>query len=289
MTQSQDSLYPLPLPDISTWPSSVLGKDMLVSWPRFYEHGREVAPAIAQRYPHDYAVVYGSKPQNFLDVLRPNTEPTGAAVLYFHGGRWSEGHPYFYHQLAPAWLDLGVTMVFATYRQLPSSTINDAVSDAITALQWLHAHADNYGIDREALSVAGHSAGAHLASMVSLTQRAGVHLRAAVLMSGVYGISAFDSRLEAGEESDVFANLNPNVGQVVISNAVPELIRREDAPDTFDRQAEQLTKALEDKGFTAKRVVLHDADHVRTAEVFGDAESELFTVARTVITGQERS
>ena len=65
------------------------------------------------------------------------------------------------------------------------------VDQCVNAVMWIHEHGPKYGISRDNLVLAGHSAGAHLAAMVMLRLRerfARHPVKCGILISGVYDL-----------------------------------------------------------------------------------------------------
>lgn len=105
-------------------------------------------------------------------VYRPieTVGPTGA-VLWLHGGGFVAGHPAGDHTLASSLAaDLGALVVAVDYRLAPEHPFPAALDDAAAALAWLDASADELGVDRARIGLAGASAGGGLAAC--LAQRA---------------------------------------------------------------------------------------------------------------------
>jgi acetyl esterase/lipase len=103
------------------------------------------------------------------------TEPTGSAALYLHGG----GMIYsltetgvFYDWVARYYVaGTGVAILTVDYRVAPEHPHPTPVEDCYAALTWLHDQADTLGVDRSRVAVIGDSAGGGLAAGVSLMAR----------------------------------------------------------------------------------------------------------------------
>lgn len=80
-------------------------------------------------------------------------------------------------------LDAGVAVAAVDYALAPEYPYPVAIEQAYAALEWLFASADELGIDRRRIGVAGTSAGANLAAALTLVNRdrAGFPLRLQVL------------------------------------------------------------------------------------------------------------
>lgn len=114
-------------------------------------------------------VAYGAGPGETLDVFTPTVPapPRGAPVLVFvHGGYWRALDKSQHAFVAPAFTAAGVLVVVPNYALAPAVGVEHIALQMVRALQWVHAHAANYGGDPSRIVVAGHSAGGHLATML---------------------------------------------------------------------------------------------------------------------------
>lgn len=85
----------------------------------------------------------------------------------------------------------GIVGVVMSYRLHPEVTYRDSISDVAACVTWLHNSASRFGVDPARITLAGHSAGAHLAFLAAALP--GVlppHVPVAGLagISGVYNI-----------------------------------------------------------------------------------------------------
>jgi len=102
-----------------------------------------------------------------LHILRPEgvAEPR-PALLLIHGGGWSGGHPRKHLPQARHFRERGLVTVCAEYRihGRHKSSVSDAIADGRSAIRYLRAHADRFGIDPDRIIVFGGSAGGHVAA-----------------------------------------------------------------------------------------------------------------------------
>ena len=120
-----------------------------------------------QRHPN---ISYGADPQQRLDVYVPDRvlgEPP-PLVVFWHGGRWSFGDKAEYRFVGAALAELGYVAVLPNYRLYPEVKMPGFMDDAARAGQWAAAHAGEFGADSRRLYLMGHSAGAHLAALLTL-------------------------------------------------------------------------------------------------------------------------
>jgi arylformamidase len=224
--------------------------------------------------------MYGPDPYHLANVYHPENAQGCPVVLYFHGGRWREGHPGYYDHFALPWVRAGAVFISCGYRLEPAHTVADAVDDAALALAWAQENAPRFGGDPERVVVAGHSAGGHLAAMVTMTDwptPARFPAAGAVCMS---------PPVDLGPEAGVISparRVTRCPERAVISYGVPELNKKDAAPEFFAEQGTLLAKAIKDAGFSAVSVELPDTDHIGSANAFAEPDSPLFAAAKSVI------
>jgi acetyl esterase/lipase len=131
------------------------------------------APAAFGSYKRYTNIAYGPEPQHRLDVYVPS-KPMQAPrpmVVFWHGGRWRYGDKSDYRFVGAALAESGCLVAVANYRHYPRVKMPGFMNDAARAAQWASIHAAEYGGDPQRLYLMGHSAGAHLAALVTLDQR----------------------------------------------------------------------------------------------------------------------
>jgi acetyl esterase/lipase len=101
-----------------------------------------------------------------------NGGPLRPAVLYLHGGGFICGSvQVFRKDIARYALATGTTFFAPSYRLAPENPYPKPLEDVTAALEYLHAHAPQLGIDRARLGVMGVSAGGALAAAAALVAR----------------------------------------------------------------------------------------------------------------------
>ncbi|MFW6059251.1 MAG: alpha/beta hydrolase [Phycisphaeraceae bacterium] len=133
------------------------------------------AASVIGNYQLEHDLAYGPEPAHRLDVYRPRRgfEGPRPVIVFFHGGDWSEQYPDkdMHKFVGEALASYGCVAVVANYRRYPSVRFPAFVEDAAGAVVWTRRHIREYGGDPEAIFLMGHSAGAHIASMVALNER----------------------------------------------------------------------------------------------------------------------
>ncbi|MGH8847974.1 MAG: alpha/beta hydrolase [Polaromonas sp.] len=128
-----------------------------------------------RRLPCQLDVPYGNNPGETLDVFPASgfsaggaaRIPSGAPVLVFiHGGYWRALDKADHSFIAPALTQAGACVVVPNYALCPAVTIPQITMQMVRALAWTWRHIVQYGGDPARITVAGHSAGGHLAAML---------------------------------------------------------------------------------------------------------------------------
>lgn len=164
---------------------------------RHFEHWANASRQAREEGPALLDLRYGHGPSEQLDVF-PALQPAGAGsapVLFFiHGGYWRSLDKADHSFIAPAFQRLGVCVVVANYALCPAVTIPDITLQMVEALAWTHRHIGAHGGDATRITVAGHSAGGHLAAMMLACQwqRVGADLPAALVNNALSVSGVFD-------------------------------------------------------------------------------------------------
>lgn len=125
-------------------------------------------------------LAYGSDPQQRLDVYAPPGAKAAPMILLVHGGAWMIGDkahaPVVANKLA-RWLPKGFVVASTNYRMSKNPNPSDQVEDVAHALAYIQANAASWGGEPGKVVLVGHSAGAHLVSMLAsdpgIVERAG--------------------------------------------------------------------------------------------------------------------
>jgi acetyl esterase/lipase len=113
---------------------------------------------------------YGDDPRQMLDVYRPANDDgkTKPVVVFFYGGKWQSGAKADYLFVGEALASRGFIVVIPDYRLYPQARYPEFIEDGAEALSYVLQHAAEWGGDPRRVSIAGHSAGAYIATMLAL-------------------------------------------------------------------------------------------------------------------------
>lgn len=108
---------------------------------------------------------------NSLDVYVPRNATNAPVLMFVHGGSWAFGDKYLLDTAKlPFLVSLGYVVVSTNYR-LSSDTVMHPVhvNDVALALEWIIDNIHQFGGDPNGIYLMGHSAGAHLVSLLTLS------------------------------------------------------------------------------------------------------------------------
>jgi arylformamidase len=115
-------------------------------------------------------LAYGSDPLQRLDVYLPDNPEHAPVLLMVHGGAWrigDKGAAAVVDNKIKRWLPKGFIFVSINYRLLPDSTPVQQAEDVARALAFAQQQAASWGGDSSKVILLGHSAGAHLVSLLA--------------------------------------------------------------------------------------------------------------------------
>ncbi len=149
-------------------------------------------------------VVFDEKTGMKLDVWAPEGTKAGdgkPVLVFFYGGGWAHGERAHYGFVGKAFAAKGFVVVMPDYRKVPDVRFPAFVEDGANALRWVQDNVAQHGGDPKRVGLSGHSAGAHIAMLLTLDRswldKVGVaqgFVRATVGLSGPYDFLPFDSR-----------------------------------------------------------------------------------------------
>lgn len=104
-----------------------------------------------------------------LNIFAPrNTSLLKNVLIFVHGGSWKGGKKSLYNFFGSRLARKGVVVVIIDYPLSPAVSYNGMTSAVAEATWWVQDHIEKYGGDPEKIFISGHSAGGHLAALVSI-------------------------------------------------------------------------------------------------------------------------
>lgn len=115
-----------------------------------------------------YADAAGGDPKRrSLDVYTLAGARDCPVMIWVHGGSWVRGDKSNLRTLPAVLGREGFILAAVNYRFPPAVTFDGQAADVAAAIAWVHAHIADRGGDPRNIVLIGHSAGAHLISLVA--------------------------------------------------------------------------------------------------------------------------
>ena len=160
-------------------------------------------------------VAYGSDPKQTMDVYVPSNAHGAPVVFMVHGGAWMIGNKSnsgVVQNKIDHFLPKGYIFISIGYRMVPQVGVMTEADDVAHALAYAQQHAADWGGDPSRFVLMGHSAGAHLVTLLSavpsIWQSAGAKpwLGTVALDSAAYNVVSIMSSQHQGFYDRVFGN-----------------------------------------------------------------------------------
>ena len=104
-----------------------------------------------------------------LNVFAPSKKNKLKPVYIFvHGGNWNSGNKKLYSYFGNRMARKGIVTVIPDYPKSPKAGYNEMAEDIAAAVKWVTNNISAFGGDSNRIFISGHSAGGHLAALVSI-------------------------------------------------------------------------------------------------------------------------
>lgn len=114
-------------------------------------------------------ISYGDTKEQKFDVYLPDKSASSPMLFMVHGGAWRIGdkaNRSVVNAKVARWVKAGWIFISVNYRMLPKSEPYQQAGDVAKALAYVQTHSAEWGGDSSKIITMGHSAGAHLLSLV---------------------------------------------------------------------------------------------------------------------------
>ncbi|HOV26681.1 MAG TPA: alpha/beta hydrolase [Pseudobacteroides sp.] len=118
-------------------------------------------------------IPYGEDPMQKLDIhhLKSDDDKLRPVIFFIHGGGWTSEDKSNTRFFAQEWIKNGYTVVSTNYRLAPNVNHPSQIEDCSMAFKWTLDNIKDYGGDPDNIAVIGHSAGAHLAALLVISEK----------------------------------------------------------------------------------------------------------------------
>lgn len=226
--------------------------------------------------------------KHLLDIYAPPNADGLPVVMWFYGGGWRSGDKRLFEHLGRALAIRGIVTVAANYRLTPAVKHPAHAEDCAAAVAWAYNNVGSYGGDPNSIFLTGHSAGAHLSSLIALDRRyldaVGVPesaIRGVVPISGATDLAGHVGSTEITSRSQVEEAFGTSQEELtdasplhfVRADAPPFLvIVAEDDPPGLQEQGKKLADALREADVLVRYIVVKGRDHFSIVRRFGPGD-----------------
>ena len=118
-----------------------------------------------------YNSTAGNRTAQELNVFAPSKKNKLKPVFIFlYGGSWNSGNKKLYSYFGSRMARKGIVTVIPDYPKSPKAGYNEMAEDIAAAVKWVRNNISAYGGDSNRIFISGHSAGGHLAALVSIKE-----------------------------------------------------------------------------------------------------------------------
>ena len=203
-----------------------------------------------------------------LDIYLPKGNSNAPVLFFIHGGAWKTGDRSQYPPLGNRYAREGYVTVVPSYRLAPKYPHPAQIEDVAAAFAWTVQHIAERGGDTNRIYVAGHSAGGHLAALLTLDiQYLAAHQLSPKLISGVLALSGVYNL--SGESLESVFGKDPAARRAAaplsyVRAAAPPFLVTYCQWDYFSlpAQAREFHRALRLAGVSAELVYIPRQSHI---------------------------
>lgn len=236
---------------------------------------------------------YGDGEKQKLDVFLCG-DSSAATLMYFHGGYWQRGDKSIYSFIATPFVTAGVNVVVVGYDLCPDVTLTKISEEAREAVAHVYLHAEELKVNKDRISVMGHSAGGHITEMLMGTDwslfnnllpadlvKAGIPISPLSLLEPVRRTKGLNTGIRMNE-AEAEAQ-SPMLNHHPVTNA-PQLVAVGGAEtDEFHRQAQMYFEAFNTADRTMELYHVPEVDHFDELNVLVDSSSPFFIKSLALI------
>ncbi len=215
------------------------------------------------------------------DIAYPVDGENLPVIMYVHGGRWRGGQRVNDNGLHVAeWAGRGFFAMTIDYRLVGASPAPAGYQDVQTAIRWVHAHADEYGIDQDRIYLIGNSSGGHLVALVATLgegpyervggwEEARSDVRAVISAAGPYDLNTLSwGNLWTPVEGDIHEarKIASPIHQIGPATRPILIVHSDDDRSVPVQQAVDMAAALEAAGVHHRFVHYEDRGHMSVTD-----------------------
>jgi acetyl esterase/lipase len=198
-----------------------------------------------------------------LDLYLPKGAKGYPVLFFIHGGGWSKGKKESFARQGQMFAQQGIGCVSTNYRLTPLGKYPGHIEDVARAFAWSAANLPKRGANAKRIFVSGHSAGGHLAALLSTDETylnkhklSIANITGVIPISGVFDVSKglADHFGENGVKASPMTHIKEKLPPFLVLYAEKEIAR-------LDKQAEAFGKAVKAAKCDVEVKLIKDRNH----------------------------
>ena len=189
---------------------------------RIYRDFAERSEHLRNRYPMHLNLPYANHERCRIDLFLPGDRARRTSddgdlpcplLVFLHGGYWRALDKDIFSFIAEPFVEQGVCVAIPTYGLAPSVSLSEIVEQIADAMRWLAAGAQRHGWSNKRVVLTGHSAGGHLAAMMSALDPSRIGGLGIVGVSAISGLFDLEPLRHTNVNHDVGMSLDEAIAQ----------------------------------------------------------------------------
>jgi len=172
-------------------------------------------------------IVYGGTAERELKLdiysASPDSKPTKMAIVLIHGGGWMTGARGMLAPLASALSAKGFVVIAPEYRLIPEAPWPAQINDITAAVRWVAANADQLGVSKNRIVIAGGSAGGHLALLATAQLREEIPVAAVVSLFAASALTTEERPAKGLFNGTMLVGPNPSPDALSAANPIDQI------------------------------------------------------------------
>ena len=134
---------------------------------KFYLNSSLKQAKVASKYMNNEKdIFYGDGKLQNLDVYYKKNKILQPLHIFVHGGYWRALDKSYSSHMATPFYNNNIVFFNINYDLCPNVKLTDIKNQVIKAILWIYKNAKRYNADNKNITISGHSAGAHLVSLM---------------------------------------------------------------------------------------------------------------------------
>ncbi len=249
----------------------------------YLQKSKSKAELVEKDLPGKRNINYGSSALQNLDVYYNNNNKSNLPIhIFIHGGYWRALDKSYHTHMAKPFVEKEICFFNINYDLCPTVNLTEIKNQIIKAIIWVYKNANNFNANNKNIVLSGHSAGAHLISlMLNIDWKSyGLEegfIKGIALVSGIFDteiVTNLKVNKEIGltykeaKKNNPFNQKPKFIVPTIISYGANE-------PSLWKDQSLKYMKYLNQHSYYCKKIVCENDNHFTLIDTLADKENTL--------------